>query len=73
MANRYLSIDCTKIRNDSKRTKTSQNEIMQSITSNIHSRPLFPNPIHKQAGFGKPAINGRGYICLGISKMVFTF
>ena len=38
------SIDCTKIRNNSKRTKTSRNEVMQPTTSNNHSQPIAPKP-----------------------------
>ena len=44
MENRYLSIDCTKIRNNSKQIKTRRNDVMQHITSNNHSRPIVPKP-----------------------------
>ena len=33
---------------------------------------LFLNHVHNQAGFGKLITNGRGFIYLEISKMVFT-
>ena len=33
---------------------------------------LFLNHVHNQAGFGKPVINWRDFIYLGISNMVFT-
>ena len=33
---------------------------------------LFLNHVHNQAGFGKPFINGRIFVYLGISKIVFT-
>ena len=33
---------------------------------------LFLNHVHNQTGFGEPFINRRGFIYLGISKMVFT-
>ena len=35
------SIDFTKIRNNSKRTKTSRNEVMQSTTSNNYSQLII--------------------------------
>ena len=63
-------IDCTKIGNDSKRIKTSRNEVMQSST--IRDQ-LFLNHVHNQARFGKPVIKAGGFINLGILKMVFTF
>ena len=44
MENRYLSIDCTEIRNNAKRTKTSRNKVIQPATSNNHSRPIVPKP-----------------------------
>ena len=62
MEKRYLSIDCTKIRKNSKRTKT------RTIWD-----PLFLNHVHNQASFGKPVIKGRGFIYLGMSKMLLTF
>ena len=64
------SIDCTKIRNNSKRTKTSRNEVMQPTTTIPNQ--LLLNHVLNQAGFAKPVINGRNFIYLGISKMVFT-
>ena len=42
---------------------------MQPTTS---YNQLFLNHVHNQAGFAKPGINGRDFIYLGISKMVFT-
>ena len=33
---------------------------------------LFLNHVHNQTGFAKPVINGRDFIYLSISKMVFT-
>ena len=69
----FESFGSTKIRNDSKWTKTSWNEVMQPTTSNNDSRPIFPYHIHNQAGFDNPFINRRGFIYLGISKMSFTF
>ena len=65
------SIDFTKIRNNSKLTKTSRNEVMQPTASNNHSQPIVPKPVLSQAGFSKPVINGRDFIYLGFSKMVF--
>ena len=38
------SIDCTKIRNNSKRTKTSRNEVKQPKPSNNHFQPIVPKP-----------------------------
>ena len=69
----FKSFGCTRIRNDSKWTKTSRNEVMQPTTSNSDSRPIFPYHVHNQAGFDNPFINGRGFIYLGISKMSFIF
>ena len=63
----------TKIRNDSKWTKTSRNEIMWPTTSNNYSWPIFPYHLHNQAGVGNPFINTKGFIYLGISKMSFNF
>ena len=45
---------------------------MQPTTSNNDSRPVFPYHVHNQAGFDL-FINGRGFIYLCISKMIFTF
>ena len=73
MENRYLSIDCTKTRNNSKRTKASRNEVIQPTTSNNHSRPIVSKPCPQAGRFVKPAINRRGFIYFGVSKMVFTF
>ena len=67
----YSFIDCTKIGNNSKRTKTSRNEVIQPSTRN--NDQLFLNHVHSQAGFGKPVIKAGGFINLGISKIVFTF
>ena len=69
----FKSFSCTKIRKDSKCTKTNQNEVMQPTTSNIDSRPIFPYHVHHQADPENPFIIIRGFICLGISKMSFTF
>ena len=49
MENRYLSIDCTKICNNSKRTKMTQNEVIQRTTSDNH--------VLNQESCGKPFIN----------------
>ena len=68
---RYLPFSCTKILNNSKRTKASRNEVTQPITSNKRStRPIVPHHIHEKARFGKSVINGRRFIYLGISKIV---
>ena len=66
--NRYLPIDC-------KQFKTNQNEpkwtnaTHNQATAICDQLPL--NHVYNQVGFGKPVIKGRGYIYLGISKMVF--
>ena len=55
--------------------KTKQAKMKQCIPQparSIHEQ-LFLNHVHNQAGFHKPVINGRSFIYLGISKMVFTF
>ena len=44
---------------------------MQHRTRNNDSRPVFPYPLHNQAGFDNPFINT--FIYLGISKMSFSF
>ena len=51
MENSYLSIDCTKIRNNSEQNKTSQNEVMQPTTSNNYSRPIVPKPCPQPGRF----------------------
>ena len=63
----FESFDCIKIRNDSKWTKTSRNEVMQPTMIN------FSSHVHNQAGFDNPYINGKDFVYLGISKMSFTF
>ena len=45
------STNCAKIRNNSKRTKTSKNEVMQPMTSNNHSQPIFPKPCQQPGRF----------------------
>ena len=69
----FKSFRCTKIRNDSKWTKTSRNEVMQPTSNNSDSRPNFHYHVHNQAGFVNPFINGRVFIYFGISKRSFTF
>ena len=54
----------TKIRNNTRWTKTSQKEVMQPTTSNSVSWLIFPYHVHNQADFEKIFINGRGFICL---------
>ena len=67
------SIDCTKICNNSKRTEARINEVMQPTTSNNHIRnQMLLNHVLNQASFAKPVINGRDFIYLGISKMIFS-
>ena len=58
----------TKIRNNSKWTKTSQNEVMQQ-----RFMASFSLRFHNQAGFDNPFNEVRGFIHLGISKMNFIF
>ena len=55
---------------NSKWTKASQNEVLPPTTSN-NPRPDFPYYVQNQADFDNPFINGRGFIYLDISKMVF--
>ena len=69
----FKSFRCNKISKDSKWTKTSRNEVMQSTTSSNDSLPFFPYHVQNQTDFDNPFINGRGFIYLGISKMSFTF
>ena len=66
------SIDCTNIRNNSKRIKKSRNKVMQPTTSNNHSQPIVPKPCPQLGRFCQSVINGKDFIYLGISKMVFT-
>ena len=69
---RYLPFSCTKIRNNSKWTKASRNEVTQPTTSNKRSmRPIVPDHVHEKSRFGKSVINGRRFIYLGISKIGF--
>ena len=44
-------IDCVKICNNSKRTKTSRNEVMQPTTRNNHSQPIVPKPCPQPGRF----------------------
>ena len=69
---RYLSLFCTKIRNNPKQTKITQNKVMQRTTSNKRFATNCSLPC-SQPGFGKPVINRRGFIYVDISKMGFTF
>ena len=69
----FKSFGCTKIRNDSKQTKTSRNEVMQPTTSNSDSRLIFPYHVHNQAGFHNLFIKEKDFIYLGITNMSFTF
>ena len=72
--NRFKSFGCTKIRHDTKWTKTSWIEVMQPTTCNIDLRPICPYYVHhNQAGFDSPFINGRGFIYLGISKKSISY
>ena len=43
---------------------------MQPTTSTNHSRPSIPKLY--PGGFGKSVIDGKGFIYLGISKMVLS-
>ena len=45
------SIDWTKIRNNSKRTKTSKNKVMHPTTSNNHLQPIAPKPCPQPGRF----------------------
>ena len=69
----FKCFGCTKIRKDSKGTKTNRNEVMEPTTSNNDSRSICPYHVRNQADFDNPFINGRSFIYLGISKMSFTF
>ena len=69
----FKSLGCTKIRKDSKWTKTSWDEVMKPTTNNNDSLPIFPYHVYNQADFDNPFINGQSFIYLGISKMSFTF
>ena len=51
MEHRHLSINSTKICNNSKQAKTSRNEVMQPATSNNHSRPIAPKPFPQPGRF----------------------
>ena len=66
----YLSIvlKFTTIQNEPKWGEMNQCNPQPATT--IRNQ-LFLNHVHNPAGFGKPVINGRGFIYLGISKMVF--
>ena len=67
----FESLGCTKIRKDSKWTKTSQNVVMLPTSSNNDSRPVFPFHADNQADFDNPYFNG--FIYLSISKVSFIF
>ena len=77
MENRYLSIDCIKIRNNSKQTKTSRNEVMQPATSNKHSQPFVPKQCPQpgrfwQACYQRKRLNLLGYFENGFHFRVVT-
>ena len=55
------SFGCTKIRKDSKRAKTSRNEVMQPKKFK-NSQPVFPYHVNNQADFDNPFINGGDFI-----------
>ena len=69
----YIFFGFTKIRDDSKWTKRSWNELMQPTTSNSHSRSIFPDDVYNQAGFNNPFINGRAFIYWDVSQLSFSF
>ena len=51
MENIYLSIDNTKIGNNSKQTKMSRTDVMQLATSNNNSRAIDPKPFPQSVRF----------------------
>ena len=53
--------------------KTSRNEVMQPVTSNNNSRPIFPCHAHNQKDFDNSFNNGKGFIYLDISRKGFSF
>ena len=46
---------------------------MEPTTSNINSRSIFPYHLHNQVGFDNDVNNGRGFIYLGIWRIVSFF
>ena len=67
----YLSIvlKFATIQNETKRAEMKKCNRQSTITIR---KQLFLNQVHDQAGFGRPVINGRDFIYLDISKIVFT-
>ena len=63
----------TKIRNDSKCTRRSWNELMQPTTSNSHSGSILPYHVHNQAGFDNLFINGKCFIYFIYFEVEFHF
>ena len=73
MKNRYLSIDCTKICNNSKQTKTSRNEVMQPTTSHNHSWPIVPKPCPQLGRFWQACYKRKWLYLLGYFENGFYF
>ena len=58
----FKFLGCIKICKDSTWTKTRRNKIMQPITSNNDSRPVFRYHVYNQADFDNPFINWRRFM-----------
>ena len=70
---RYLSIDCTKFRNNSKQTKPSRNEVMQPTNSNNHLRSIVPKPCPQPGKFWQACYWRKRLYLLGHFENDFHF
>ena len=66
-------IGFTKVFDDSKWTKTIEDQAMKPTTNKNDSRPIVPYHVHILESFDNPFISRRGFIYLGISDMNLTF
>ena len=66
-------IDCTKIHNNSKRTKTSRNEAMQPATSSNRLQPIVPKPFPQPGKFWQAYCKRKRLYLLGYFENVFHF
>ena len=67
------SLDYAKIHNNSKRTKTSRNEVMQPTTSNNHSEPIVLKPCPQSGRFWQAGYKRKRLYFLGYFESGFHF
>ena len=69
----FKTFGCAKIRNDSKRTKTNRNQVMQPTTLNSDSWLSFSYNVHSQAGFDNPFTNEKALFTWVFRRRVSLF